>query len=69
MQRENSFLYLKNLEKVFSGYVIFFSAETHPLTPSLYYRGGTRRLATSYLLSRIERRPRGEFRESGDFIQ
>jgi hypothetical protein len=49
--------------------VIFFSAETHPLTPSLYYRGGTIRLATSYLLSRIERRPIGEFRRSWDNIQ
>jgi hypothetical protein len=40
-----------------------YSLKTHPLTPSLFYRGGTLRLATSYLLSRIERRPRGEFRK------
>jgi hypothetical protein len=39
------------------------SLKTHPLTPSLFYRGGTPRLATSYLLSIIERRPRGEFRK------
>jgi hypothetical protein len=37
--------------------------KTHPLAPSLFYRGGTLRLAMSYLLSIIERRPRDEFRE------
>ncbi|MFA6471681.1 MAG: BrnT family toxin [Candidatus Latescibacterota bacterium] len=46
-----------------------FPPETHPLTPSLSYRGGTIRLAMSYLLSSIERRPRGEFRRSGNFTQ
>jgi hypothetical protein len=38
--------------------------KTHPLAPSLFKRGGTASLATSYPLSRRERGTRGDFGKS-----
>jgi hypothetical protein len=46
---------LKTVEKIVFSFNLSAFLKTHPLTPSLFKRGGTASLATSYPLSRRER--------------